>query len=324
MERLLFLAVALVFAHPDSGPAGAFVDSGGVRLLNIAQGGPAARMPGRLVDIGTHRLHIWCVGAGSPTVILESGLGAYSVDWSLVQPALATRTRVCSYDRASYAWSDRGPEPRGLGTSVRELHGLLRAAGVPPPFVLVGQSWGGRIVRVYAHTYPSEVAGLVLIDTYSEGERDVSADVISALDLRAQPEPQDGGAPFPADMRPLRDWARLKPRQQDISDPDEPEAAMTATTAGTTIPLGAKPLIVISAGRLSWGAAERATGESYTLALQAHVRSEAFLAGLSTDSRFVVARASYHLVHLYEPALVASAIEDVLRAARNGTKLKDQ
>jgi pimeloyl-ACP methyl ester carboxylesterase len=96
--------------------------------------------PGKLVDITGHKLHINCTGAGSPTVILEAGLGAYSIDWALVQPVVDKQTRVCSYDRAGYAWSDRGPEPRGLHTSVKELHQLLGAAGEKPPYVMVGQS----------------------------------------------------------------------------------------------------------------------------------------------------------------------------------------
>ncbi len=278
-------------------------------------------MPGRLVNIGTHRLHLWCVGSGSPAVILEAGLGAYSIDWSLVQPALARRTRVCSYDRAGYAWSDRGPEPRGLGTSVNELHALLRAAGVSPPFILVGQSWGGRIVRVYADRYPGNVAGMVLIDTYSEGNGDVPANVIASLDPRPEVEPANSGDRLPADIRTARDWARSLPRQQDISDPDEPDAAIAATTARQATPLDEKPLVVVSAGRLSWDERDRAAGTPYMAALQAHVRSEAFLASLSRNSRFRVAGKSFHLVHLDEPALVIEAIEDVLTAARSGGKL---
>lgn len=195
------------------------------------------------------------------------------------------------------------------------------ARGLSPPLVLVGQSWGGRIVRVYADRYPGDVAGLVLIDTYSEGQGDVSGAVISALDPRPEAEPANSSAHLPADLRAARDWARSLPRQQDISDPDEPDAAIAATTARTATPLGDKPLVVVSAGRLSWGERDRETGTPYAAAVQAHVRSEAFLASLSRNSRFLVARASFHLVHLDEPALVIGAIEDVLAAARSGTKL---
>ena len=282
---------------------------------------PVPAMPGRLIAIGAgHRLHLWCSGEGAPTVILEAGLGAYSVDWGLVLPAVAARTRVCAYDRAGYAWSDNGPEPRGLATSAAELHQLLQRAQVPPPYVLVGQSWGGRIVRVFAHAHPDEVAGMVLIDTYSEGTARVAEGVLDGLDLRAGEE-SNPAVHFPAELEAARAWARSRPRQQDISDPDEPEQAIEATTAATKIPLGDKPLFVVSAGRLSWDTRDRARGESYTAELRAHVASEAFLAGLSRNSRFVVARASFHQVHLYEPQVVADAIVQVLASARTGERL---
>jgi pimeloyl-ACP methyl ester carboxylesterase len=165
---------------------------------------PRPALPGRLVALEAgHQLHLWCSGEGIPTVILESGLGAYSVDWGLVQPAVASKTRVCSYDRAGYAWSDKGPEPRGLGTSAAELRQLLQRAGVRLPYVLVGQSWGGRIVRVFAHAHPGEVAGMVLIDTYSEGTANVAADVLSNLNLRAAEE-ADPTVRLPAALQAAR------------------------------------------------------------------------------------------------------------------------
>lgn len=275
--------------------------------------------PGKLVDIGGHKLHINCSGEGFPTVILEAGLGGYSIDWGLAQPIVGKQTWVCSYDRAGYAWSERGPEPRGLHTSVKELHQLLNAAGEKPPYVMVGQSWGGRIVRLYAHIYPQEVVGMVLIDTYAEGIASVSATVLDSLDYRAEEE--DDPADLPVALRATREWARSQRRQQDISDPDEPEAAMQSTTATTKTPLGHKPLIVISAGRISWDAEDRTSGKSYAAELQEHVKGEAFLATLSRNSRFVVARRSFHQVQLYEPELVADAVTQVLVSTRTAKGL---
>jgi pimeloyl-ACP methyl ester carboxylesterase len=277
--------------------------------------------PGRLVDIGGHNLHINCSGKGSPTVILEAGLGGYSIDWALVQPRIDKQTRVCSYDRAGYAWSERGPEPRGLHTSVKELHELLNVAGEKPPYVMVGQSWGGRIVRLYAHTYPQDVVGMVLIDTYSEGSSNVALSVLNDLDQKAEEE-QDPTNLLPAALRATREWARSQPRQQDISNPDEPEAAMQSTILTTKTPLANKPLIVISAGRVSWDARDRASGKSYSRELLDHVKAEAFLATLSRNSRFVVARQSFHQVHLYEPELVAAAIAQVITSAQSGKGLE--
>src|SRR6266571_790135 len=128
--------------------------------------------PGRLVDVGGYRLHIHCTGSGGPgpAVILDAGNGGSSLDWSLVQPGVATFTRVCSYDRAGYGWSDSGPTPRTSGRIVRELHTLLVNAGVPGPYVLVGHSFGGLNMRLYAYTYPQDVAGLVLVDSSHEND----------------------------------------------------------------------------------------------------------------------------------------------------------
>ncbi len=120
--------------------------------------------PGRLVDIGTHRLHLYCVGDGFPTVVFDAALGASSLSWSLVHPAVARVTRACVYDRAGFAWSDGGPMPRTAGRLADELHHLLRTADVPGPYILVGHSFGGLVMRLFASRHADDVAGLVLIE----------------------------------------------------------------------------------------------------------------------------------------------------------------
>jgi pimeloyl-ACP methyl ester carboxylesterase len=120
--------------------------------------------PGRLIDVGGFTLHLNCAGEGSPTVILDAALGASSVSWSCVQPEIARVTRVCSYDRAGFGWSEAGPFPRTAGRLVGELRTLLDRAGVAPPFVLVGHSFGGLLMRIFAVRYRPDVAGLVLVD----------------------------------------------------------------------------------------------------------------------------------------------------------------
>jgi pimeloyl-ACP methyl ester carboxylesterase len=120
--------------------------------------------PGRLVDVGGYRMHINSAGAGSPIVILESGLSDSSLSWYKVQPEVARFVRVVSYDRAGLGWSDPSPQPRNSRVFAEELHTLLHNAGVPAPFVLVGHSMGGYDVRMFASLYRSEVAGMVLVD----------------------------------------------------------------------------------------------------------------------------------------------------------------
>jgi pimeloyl-ACP methyl ester carboxylesterase len=120
--------------------------------------------PGRLIEVGGFRLHLHASGDGEPSVILESALGGSSISWALVQPAIARDTRVYSYDRAGFGWSDPGPMPRTAGRVADELNVLLERARVPPPFVLVGHSYGGLVIQIFAARYPRHVAGLVLVD----------------------------------------------------------------------------------------------------------------------------------------------------------------
>jgi pimeloyl-ACP methyl ester carboxylesterase len=120
--------------------------------------------PGRLVDVGGFRLHVYCAGDGALSIVLDAALGASSVSWSLVQPELAKHCRVCSYDRAGFGWSDAGPTPRTAGRIAEELHTLLWRAQVPPRFLLVGHSYGGLVAQIFAHRFQSETAGMVLVD----------------------------------------------------------------------------------------------------------------------------------------------------------------
>jgi pimeloyl-ACP methyl ester carboxylesterase len=118
-----------------------------------------------LVDVGGYRLAIHCIGEGSPTVVLETGLGAPSEDWVPVQQEIAGLTRVCRFDRAGRGKSDPAPTtPRTCADMVADLRALLHNAGIPPPYVLIGNSLGGMNARLYAYQYPEEIAGLVLVD----------------------------------------------------------------------------------------------------------------------------------------------------------------
>lgn len=121
--------------------------------------------PGQLVDVGGYRLHIDCAGSGSPTVVIDAGWGDWSTAWGPVQAGVAGTTRVCTYDRAGIGWSEPGPLPRDAAQFAGELHTLLHKAGIPGPYVMVGHSLGGLPVRVFAHEYASEMAGVVLIDS---------------------------------------------------------------------------------------------------------------------------------------------------------------
>src|SRR5215218_8479075 len=127
--------------------------------------------PGEIVDVGGYSLHINCVGQGSPTVLLDAGLGEFSAQWVRVQREVSGTTRVCAYDRAGMGWSEMGPEPRDAKQITGEQHTLLSKAGLEGPYVLVGHSLGGLSMLTYANRYPDEVAGVALVDSSTEPDQ---------------------------------------------------------------------------------------------------------------------------------------------------------
>lgn len=121
-------------------------------------------LQGRLILVNGRAMHLYCIGDGSPTVILETGVGGNSLLWAYIQPAVAETTQVCAYDRAGYGWSEVSSRERTTPIMAEELHTLLTQAAIEPPYILAGHSFGGLVVRTYASFFPDEVVGLVLID----------------------------------------------------------------------------------------------------------------------------------------------------------------
>lgn len=274
--------------------------------------------PGQMVDIGGHRLHIDCQGSGSPTVVIEAGLGDWSTAWAGVQAEVAKTTRVCTYDRAGMGWSDPGPLPRDASQFARELDALLRGARVPGPYVMAGHSAGGLSVRVFAHDYPAEVAGVVLIDSMHPGQS-----------KRAPGEPTDQ-AQAPTHTFPLLaalarvGVLRLLARPLGLVQAGTPHEAAdyalivrpklvqawldenrgtpdSLAQAGAVTTFGDLPLIVLSAGR------DQAPG------WQAWQDE---LASLSSNSQHLVAEQSDHNIELNQPDAAVAAIVRMVQQLR--------
>ncbi len=155
-ERIVLSAVVLVAAAV----AGSASFNAIARLWFRAHNPP----PGEMYTVDGHKMHMYCTGSGSPTIVLDAGLGDDAVIWAGVQPSLAKTTRVCAYDRAGFGWSETGPAPRDADHLAAELHGLLRQARIDLPIVLMGHSIAGIYMRAYAAHYPEDLAGMVFVD----------------------------------------------------------------------------------------------------------------------------------------------------------------
>lgn len=311
---------------------------------------------GRMVDVGGYQLHINCSGRATkatPTVVLLHGLGGFSFDWALVQPKVARFAHICAYDRTGQAWSDPGPKPRGPLKTANELHALLVNAGIKPPYVLVGHSWGGIIARVYASQYPNDVAGMVLVDSTHEDQylwingKIVSPRVMSDQEWQELRKPKRRSAslhgasvvaikqqspierqvepPFdklPLSIQRMRLWATSLPRTERIFEGGDIENFRGDFIATYSLardnkgkhPLGSIPLIVLTANSPR---DPDYTQEQYDW----NRKLQTEMAGYSSNSKQVVTRNGEHQIQLDAPEEVIEAIRQVVKAARRHAKL---
>lgn len=279
---------------------------------------------GRFVDIGGRKLYMECLGTGSPTVILESGLrsgaGASTKVWSgwntpalydafapnTIQPDIARTTRVCTYDRAGYGWSDQGVLPHTAQTTIEDLHALLHSPGMEGPFVLEGISLGDPIVRFYASTYPDDVAGLVLLDGGHE-DGDARED---ALVARLTP---------PDYLQRYRDGVRAT-RARWLS-PQGPGGGFDVDTFYAQVraagPLPDVPLVSLAAGMPDNPG--DFMGFPYKEARQLNLDLLAEIAHRVPGGTFSVVDTSGHAMNIYVPQLIVSTVRDMVTAIREHT-----
>ena len=271
--------------------------------------------PGQLVDVGGYRLHIKCTGEGSPTVVIESGWGDFSAAWGWVQPEVAKTTRVCTYDRAGMGWSESSPEPRTAREFAKELHTLLEKANVPGPYILVGHSLGGYTILVYAHDYPAEVSGLVLIDAQDLPASDGAAPT---------PAPKPGRNPLPSLMARIG-LVRLLAGPLDAIK-NLPEGDKQAYTAYAVAPRSAQTFLDEGMGMSEGGAQARAVTTLGALPLivlsrgkdqdTKHTAAQADLLQLSTNSQQIFADQSGHSIHIEQPDAAVDAILKMVEMVR--------
>ena len=288
-----------------------FSIGGGLTTVASAVGGTAAPQTGQLVDVGGRQLYIECRGTGSPAVILQAGMNGSAADWSRIVPTAAASTTVCSYDRAGHGWSDPAANAQDGTAIAADLHTLLERAGIAGPYVLVGHSSGGPYMRVFAASYPDEVAGMVLLDAQP-------ADAFTAL-----PEYPAFYGPYRAVLTLAPSLARVGLGIPLLGSPADPSGVRTANSmrdevialpaaleqAQRLTTIGDRPLVVVSAGsdlQAGWPAAQ------------------ARLADLSTNvSHRVIATGTHESLLVGADAPASSqAILDVVAAVRTGSRVR--
>ncbi len=291
--------------------------------------------PGQMVDVGGHRLHLYCTGEGSPTVVLEAGLAGSSLDWSWVQPEVEQFTRVCSYDRAGYAWSEPGPLPRTSRQIVHELHNLLAKAGIESPYILVGHSFGGLNIRLYAFDYQAEVVGMVLIDSSHEEQSDrlpaqwkeLLASVEQQTEMaktlarfgipRLLNQPLVPPPPYPPGTLEQARAVGVRP-QVFAAISAEAHSFVESTSQVRQIgnSLSDLPLVVLSSGLGPIPSALLPPGFPVEEMNEAWMEMQKELASRSTDSSHVIAEKSGHYIQIDQPDLVINMIRQMVEKDR--------
>jgi pimeloyl-ACP methyl ester carboxylesterase len=284
-------------------------------------------MPGQLIDVGGHSLHLNCRGSGSPTVILEPGAGGISSTLGWITPAVARETRVCVYDRAGRGWSEPAEGPQDGAQIATDLHRLLQRGHVPGPYVLAGHSFGGLYVQAFAARYPDDVAGMVLVDSTERGS--TAAPVASPANQGSYDITWRASGLLAALARVgvprllgELDFGSLPPQARDesralVATPDQVQttideyiqASASADEAASLRDFGDKPLFVLTAGSGS---------DAHWMAAQDE------LATLSTNSAHRVVDGAAHIDLIYEKdaaAVTTQAILSVVSSVRMGEPL---
>ena len=291
-------------------------------IATLAQTGGLDQRPppplGKLVDVGGYRVHLYCIGAGSPTVVTVGA--ALSFDWGLVQPDVARFTQMCAYDHSGVGWSESGPKD-SCSLRVSEVHTALKNAGIKGPYVLVGHSVGGLVARLYASRYPSEVSGMVFVDHAAN----LSIVLLGTPNNGATvspPQPTPSEQPtvisskpdvtkLPARDRDLHLWAVSQSQNQAAPRVNrgivsECIADADSITKERVHPLGDRPLVDVS------------TSEDRNAE---YVKLQTLLLSLSRNSKEIIADKSGHFVMIDRPDVIVDAIRQVVHSVRNNAKL---
>jgi pimeloyl-ACP methyl ester carboxylesterase len=294
---------------------------------------------GEMVTVGEHRLHVMTAGDG-PTVVFENGPGGMGLDWSLVASEVAQSAMAVSYDRAGLGWSEPAGGTRDILTLVEELRLMLDSIQAPPPYVLVGHSYGGLIVRAFAFTYPEKVAGLVLVDAAHEDQLDYYPEEYAAKArsmgqmmarlrgvyriavgsgipaLFSSAESAPGAGYLPGEVVAARHAATVMDSSHATASTDEMASLLASLEQVRDLrkPLGDVPVRVVSHGRPPGREAGVPPGlEAEVEAAWLQMQHDLLM--ISNNSGLVIAEGSGHDIHLERPDVVIDAIAEIIAEA---------
>ena len=293
--------------------------------------------PQRLVDIGGRKLNVYCIGKGSPTIILDGGLGSDITEWRYVQPAIAKTTQVCAYDRAGNGFSDPAPLPRDAKALAADLSSLLRAAKIDGPYVVVGQSLAGLHIRLFADEHPNDVAGMVLVDpsfehqvqryeaaipSYRAGAEQQVATFRSCITILKNGTPPAGSKGYrdcigdtQSDLPPDVVTSEIARTDSDsyrmaLAELEGLEGASSDQVDASRHPYGNTPLIVLSSDMPPRSDADTRTRMRIWYSMHEKI------ARLSSRGEHRIVPGSSHNIQESKPDAVIAAISQVLDAVR--------
>jgi pimeloyl-ACP methyl ester carboxylesterase len=291
-------------------------------------------LPGAFYSVEERQMHLYCSGAGSPTIVIETGVGSTSLGWYLVQERLSALTRVCTYDRSGLGWSEPRDGPQDGETIVRRLHILLNEAGIPRPLLLVGHSGGGLYIREYTRQFPTDVAGLVFVDSSSPDQMDelpgFRADYeddmrhatrdhwIDRLRVwsgweRLMGRCQGGASKGFEKYADLYDAKECRPGYVDTDFPGYRDFEAAARQAARLTNVGNKPVLVLSKDTHRSGMEPSAVAEA-----PYWDREQEELKAISPESWRVIARGSGHTIFKDRQDLVVDQITLLVNYLRGG------
>lgn len=270
--------------------------------------------PGQRYDVGGYDMHIHCLGKGSPTVLVDVGLGDDSTDWLEIQQQVAQETKVCVFDRPGYGWSDFGPQPRDSKRIAFELQALLPLAGLSPPYIMVGHSFGGYNIRVFTANNPDVVTGMVLVDASHEDQYErFNIKLPKHFNRRGSVLilPKSVASSSHADKHVMLRERAFHAARAEISVLDN-----SAKQVQQLPPMPPIPLAIISRGKAEWFGDETQQAREKTWNVMQH---ELFL--LSPLSHHSFAHQSGHDIPHEQPAIVVEAISDMVHTSRRDDSL---